>query len=74
MPSVDHDALLTADELAGRLGVKPGTIREWHRAGRIPSRRLSRKVLRFDLTAVLSALESSRTTLSEPDGGEVTHA
>jgi excisionase family DNA binding protein len=68
MPSVDHYDLLTADELAYRLGVKPGTIREWHRAGRIPCRRLSRKVLRFDLAAVLAALESSRDTRPVTDG------
>ena len=55
MPEPDN--LLTADELANRLGIKPGTILDWHRRGRIPSRKLSHKVVRFDLSEVLAALE-----------------
>jgi excisionase family DNA binding protein len=51
-----RDDLLTAAELADRLRVKPSTILEWQRSGRIPSIRLSHKVLRFDLDAVLTAL------------------
>ncbi len=53
------DDLLTAAELAGRLRVKPGTVLGWHRDGRIPARKLSHKVLRFDLAEVLAALESA---------------
>jgi excisionase family DNA binding protein len=53
-----RDDLLTAAELADRLRVRPSTILEWQRSGRIPSIRLSHKVLRFDLTAVLAALKS----------------
>jgi excisionase family DNA binding protein len=58
MPSVDPDALLTADELAARLRVKPTTVFDWYRTGRIPARKLSHKVLRFDLAEVVAALES----------------
>ena len=73
MASVDPDALLTAAELAERLGVKPGTVLGWHRKGRIPARKLSHKVLRFDLADVLSALETPPTPRHEatgPGGGE----
>lgn len=40
--------LVTADELAVRLRVRPDTVRRWARAGLIPSIRLSAKVRRFD--------------------------
>jgi excisionase family DNA binding protein len=63
MSRVDRDALLTAAELAERLGVRPGTVLGWHRKGRIPARKLSQKVLRFDLAEVLAALESA-----DPEG------
>ena len=58
MSSVERDDLMTAAELAERLGVKPGTILGWHRRGRIPSRKLSPKVLRFSLSDVLAALDA----------------
>jgi excisionase family DNA binding protein len=58
MPDVGPRDLLTAAELAERLGVKPGTILGWHRLGRIPARRLSHKVLRFSLPDVVAALEA----------------
>ncbi len=48
--------LLTAGELAERLRIKPSTVSVWARAGRIPSIKLSRKVIRFDVVAVIDAL------------------
>jgi predicted site-specific integrase-resolvase len=48
--------LLTADELAGRLRVQPTTVRVWSRQGKIPTVRLSAKVVRFDWDAVLKSL------------------
>ena len=60
MPIADREVLLTAAALAERLGVRPGTVLGWHRRGRIPSRKLSPKVLRFDLVEVLAALEPRR--------------
>ncbi len=56
MPTASPDDLMTAAELAARVGVRPGTILQWHRKGRIPARKLSPKVLRFNLSEVLSAL------------------
>ncbi|MGZ0174479.1 MAG: helix-turn-helix domain-containing protein [Planctomycetales bacterium] len=56
--------LLTADELADRLKVRPGTVRFWSRQGRIPAIRLTPKVVRFDLDAVVSALVDERRCAS----------
>lgn len=47
--------LLTARELGSRLRVSPETVRAWGRRGFIPTVRLSRKVIRFNLQAVLEA-------------------
>jgi len=44
--------LLTADELAARLRVRPTTILEWARKGKIESVHVSHKVVRFDSKAV----------------------
>jgi excisionase family DNA binding protein len=50
--------LLTVGELAARLRVRPCTIQRWTRRGRLPAVRLSAKIIRYDLAAVLAALES----------------
>ncbi len=52
--------LLTANEIATRLKVKPETVKVWAREGRIPTLRLSHKVLRFDLAAVVDALKKNQ--------------
>ena len=57
--------LLTADELAVRLKVKPETIRRWARAGIIPFMKLSAKIIRFDALTVQQAL----TNLAAKGGG-----
>ena len=48
--------LLTTAQLAKRLQVSPGTIRDWAHDGRIPQIRLSQKSRRFVLGDVLAAL------------------
>jgi len=48
--------LATTKELAKRLRVTPETIRDWSRRGCIPTLRLSRKAIRYDIGAVLAAL------------------
>lgn len=53
---MDEREVLTAEELAERLRVRPGTVREWARRGVIPRLALSPKVIRFELDAVLAAL------------------
>jgi len=53
---MNHD-LLTAEQLAKRLGVRPRTVNEWLRAGLIPATRLTPKVIRYDLEQVVTALE-----------------
>jgi excisionase family DNA binding protein len=50
--------LLTVAELAARLRVRPRTVQQWARRGRIPTVRLSAKVIRFNFDAVLLALQS----------------
>lgn len=46
---------MTVRELAEQLRVKPVTIRDWARKGRIPTLRTAR-TLRFEPEAVLAAL------------------
>ena len=48
--------LITADELATRLRIRPHTVRSWTRDGKIPAVRLSAKVIRYDLGAVIELL------------------
>ena len=65
---VSKRELLTADELADRLAVRPSTIRKWARQGKIPEVAISPKVRRFDYTAVVDALQRGQ----RPEG--VRHA
>jgi excisionase family DNA binding protein len=60
-----NDELLTAEEVADRLRVKPDTIVVWARQRRIPAHRLSRKVIRFRLSEVIESLEAA--AMSDPD-------
>jgi excisionase family DNA binding protein len=48
--------LLTVNQLAERLQVRPRTVQKWARSGRLPAVLLSPKVVRFDWAAVLAAL------------------
>jgi DNA-binding transcriptional MerR regulator len=48
--------LLTAEEIAERLRVRPDTVRAWSRRRLIPRVRLSPKVIRYDPAAVIAAL------------------
>jgi excisionase family DNA binding protein len=61
--------LLTTRELASRLRVSPTTVRHWTQAGLIPALKIKSNVYRFDLTAVMNALEKNCAELSK--GGEV---
>ena len=69
MPTAESDDLLTSAELAERLRVKPMTILGWYRKGRIPARKLSPKVLRFDLAEVVAALEAATERPAGREGG-----
>ena len=51
--------LLTAEEVASRLRMQPTTIRQWSRTGQIPRVRLSPKIIRYRLDAVVKALISN---------------
>ncbi len=61
---MNETELLTADELADRLQVRPSTVRRWARERRIPTVRLTPKVVRYDLAAVVDAM----TRGQEPQG------
>lgn len=62
---------LTADELALKLRLAPDTVREMARRGKIPSIRISPKVIRFDPIAVDQTLRSIEAAVaSHNTGGE----
>jgi hypothetical protein len=54
--AVDDTELLTTNQLAERLHLRPRTVQAWARLGRIPTVKLSPKVVRFDWPAVLAVL------------------
>ena len=56
-----REEFLTARQLAGLLQVSESTVRRLAREGRIPSVRLTPRLLRFHLPAVLSALDGTHT-------------
>jgi len=49
--------LLDTDKLAEVLGVSVSTIKTWARKGLIPSLRVGKRTIRFDLGAVRAAME-----------------
>jgi excisionase family DNA binding protein len=49
---------VTAKELAHRMRVTPDTIKAWSREGRIPSVRVSARVLRFNVAEVMAAIRA----------------
>ncbi len=55
------DNLLSAEQLAQALGVRPQTVRLWAREGRIPEICISPKVRRFSYPDVLAALKNRST-------------
>ncbi len=58
--------LITADEVAERLQVRPATVRQWARCGWIPTVRLSPKVVRYDLKAVVKAMTKRQAAKGGP--------
>ena len=55
---MSQQQLLTADELAECLKVRPGTVRQWSRRGLIPAVRLTPKVVRYEFESVVNALKT----------------
>jgi excisionase family DNA binding protein len=56
-----REEFLTARQLAGLLQVSESTVRRLAREGRIPSIRLTPRLMRFHLSSVLSALDGAQT-------------
>ncbi len=72
---------MTARQLAAFLQVSESTVRRLARAGRIPSIRLTPRLIRFNLKAVCRALDgdsrprhSKQTTEPAPDDPQLTFA
>jgi len=61
------EKLLTAEEIAAALQVQPSTIRLWARRGRIPTIRLTPKVVRYDLASVVRALQKRQDATETRD-------
>lgn len=56
-----REEFLTARQLAKILQVSESTVRRLAREGRIPSIRLTARLLRFHLQSVMSALDGTQT-------------
>jgi|LSQX01.2.fsa_nt_gb excisionase family DNA binding protein len=53
-------ALLTAEELAVKLGVSKDTIRRWRRSGKLPSVKLGERMIRFRPSDVEAFLQTNQ--------------
>jgi excisionase family DNA binding protein len=65
-----HEQFLTARQLAAILQVSEATVRRLARKGRIPSIRLTSRIMRFHLQSVREALDGgarSRAKRNEPE-------
>jgi excisionase family DNA binding protein len=58
---MDNQDLLTAREVAYRLGISPCTVRAWARQGKIPAHHLSDKVIGYRFVEVAQARLAPRT-------------
>lgn len=56
------DELVTANELATRLRVRPATIRLWTREGIVPAIRITGKIIRYDPAEVIETLRRQSVT------------
>ena len=54
--------LLTVEEMAERLRVRPDTIRVWSRRSLIPAVRINAKIIRYDASEVIEALRVADAT------------
>ena len=61
-PNDKREEFLTARQLAELLQVSESTVRRLAREGRIPSIRLTPRLLRFHLSSVMHALDGSTHT------------
>ncbi len=62
-----REEFLTARQLAAILQVSESTVRRLAREGRIPSIRLTSRLMRFHLPSVLSALDGTTNARTRPN-------
>jgi excisionase family DNA binding protein len=67
--AVSDTELMTVEQLADRLHIRPRTVQAWARQGRIPTVKLSPKVVRFDWLEVLAALRNQSKPLGVQHAG-----
>ncbi|MEO6392681.1 MAG: helix-turn-helix domain-containing protein [Pyrinomonadaceae bacterium] len=73
-PAKEHAEYLTARQLAEVLQIGESTVMRLARAGRIPSIRLTPRLIRFRLASVRSALEKENRIRQADDEPEVNSA
>ena len=72
---MDHEhELLTAEEMADRLRVRPDTIKLWGREGRIPRVEISGRIVRYDAGAVIQFLHDRMRERLDRQSREVSEA
>ena len=57
--ATETTTLIGPSEMSRRLDVKAGTVRKWAREGKIPSVRISSKVVRFDASDVMETIRNN---------------
>jgi excisionase family DNA binding protein len=67
--AVSDTELMTVEQLADRLHIRPRTVQAWARQGRIPTVKLSPKVVRFDWLEVLATLRNQSKPLGVQHAG-----
>lgn len=61
------ESMMSAEQVAQRLGVAAGTIREWCRTGELPARQLAGRVWRVDPADLEQWLERQRPAPTAPE-------
>lgn len=64
-------SLITAEQMAERLNLSPGTIKRWAQSGVIPSLRLSGRVIRFDPAEVEEHLRRKAVEERNFENGDI---
>jgi len=66
----ERDGYVSAGVVAQHLGLRPNTVIQWARVGRIPCLKMSPRVIRFRLPAVVAALRADQAIPADAPGRE----